>query len=176
MTYLPFCPEGYIYAFVSVVLVVQGLAVTLYLLQLKNKSRATWYLFQFFLAFVASSLTMFFANTVMPWRDVLLPFQDVLIIFGGVALVDLAYYFPENDHPREAKWVLGAVTAFAVFATSYSLIFAYRYIFDWTPALYVDDRYYLLMPTGTIALIGVFVRRAIHYTPAASPTGPSAVP
>lgn len=171
MTYLPSGPNNYIYAFIGVVLMIQGLAGMLYLSQLKNKSRATWYLLQFFNALVAGSLTMFFANIVMLWRPVLLPFQDVFIIFGGIALVELAYNFPEHNQPREATWVVGVIAALAVGATVYSLVFAYRYLFNRTSALDVNRYYYILMPLSTVILVGAFVRRAVHYTPSTSSNG-----
>lgn len=163
MQYLPSSPKSYAYAFISVVLMMLGIALVLHLSRLKRKSRASCYLRHFSVAFVLSSSVMFFANATLPWREVLLPFQDVFLIVGGVALIQLAYHAPTNDQPREARWVTGAGIAMAAAITGYSLIYAYRYIFRWTPALHLDPRFFYPLPACICGLVIIFLRRAAHF-------------
>ena len=124
-----------------------------YLLLLRQKSAATWYLIGFFSCIAA----VFFAfliiyGTVEPrvariaWRVL------HVMVFGSVCLIQFAYHFPDNRNPREARFVLIVSTLLSSYGWA-----AYLYRTQDALPVYVFDansyNYFGIVEPG--AIIGV---------------------
>ena len=85
-----------------------ALIITGYLISVKGKSRSTWMLIGFFAAFTLTLLSNFLLFSMyVPWRYIWGYSQGLTLFVGVIALIQFAYHFPENRHPRESKIALG---------------------------------------------------------------------
>ena len=151
--------------YTSTILIILCLMILIHLLTIKHRSPAAWYLIGFYLAIIASSVSMLFGNALLFWGYWLAPAQDAWLLVGAVALALFAYHFPNYDQPREARWVTLAFGMLALFTVGYSVIFAVRFFLTFSPDLLVPEAYFLLFPLATLLLVGIFLRRSIHYAP-----------
>lgn len=156
--------------FVSMILIILSIVITIYMLQSTTKSRSSWLLIGFFISVIANSITMLFANAWVYWGDMLMPAQDAWILLGGVALAQFAYQIPQYDQKREARWMLAITATVALFAVGYSLDYMIRYIFFYTPGLNENQAYYLLLPIMTVFTVAIFLRRAVYYESLSDPS------
>src|SRR5512139_2656427 len=89
--------------FVSVILIIVSLVITLYLMQGKIQTRSSRLLLIFFGSVIANGVTMLIANAWIPWGSMLMPAQDAWVLLGGIALGQYAYQYPQFDQKREAR-------------------------------------------------------------------------
>ena len=163
------------YAIIGLTLFILAASITVYLLRLNQKSRATWALIVFFALVAISGLTMIMANAIFHWDRLFVPWQDFWILAGGVALVYFAYSLPQYEPSLEARTAVLLMGSLAFLALAYSIFFDYRFLFHWTPDLNVNDAYYLLLPLGTLLIVFIFLRRSLHLSAGSglSPEGSS---
>lgn len=149
--------------FVSIILIILSLVITVYLIQVKSKPRSSWFLIIFFGAVILNGITMLITNGWVFWGNMLQPAQDAWILLGGIALARYAYQYPQYDQKREARLVLVITSCVAVFAAAYSIYYAIQYIFYYTPGFDENQAYYILLPLMTLFIVAVFLKRAAHY-------------
>ncbi len=149
--------------FVSLILIFLSLLITVYLIQVRSKSRSSWLLIGFFCSVILNGFTMLIANAWVLWGAMFMPAQDAWILLGGVALAQYAYHYPQLDQKHEARFVLVVTSSVALFAATYSLYYALQYIFEYSADLDVNQAYYLLLPSMTLVIVAVFLRRAVRY-------------
>jgi peptidoglycan/LPS O-acetylase OafA/YrhL len=70
----------------------------------------------FFLCVTLSSIATILTNTGTDWEWAFAPSQDALLILGGVFLVRFAYWYPTNDQPVKARWVVSIYGGLALAA------------------------------------------------------------
>ena len=150
--------------FVSLILILLSLTVTVYLIKGRSLNRSGWLLIGFFVAVIANSVTMLVANGWIFWGSMLMPGQDAWIILGGVPLAQFAYHTPRYDQKHEARIVLAITGVVALFAIGYSLYYAVSYLFFYQPGMEESQAYYLLLPLMTLFVFAVFLRRASFYS------------
>jgi signal transduction histidine kinase/HAMP domain-containing protein len=126
-----------------------------------SKSRTAWLLIGFFSAVALGGMAMILTNAIIHYHRLFAPWQDFWILAGGVALAHLAYSLPQYERSLEERVVTGAVGFLAVLALVYCIVFDYRFLYQWTPGLSVNDAYYLLLPIGILLVVIVFLRRSI---------------
>jgi hypothetical protein len=136
--------------FVSLILILLSLLITIYLIRVKSKPRSSWLLISFFCAVILNGLTMLIANAWVFWGSMLMPAQDAWVLLGGVALAQYAYHYPQLDQKREARFILVITGSVAIFSVGYSLYYALQYIFKYSANLDVNPAYYLLLPIMTL--------------------------
>ncbi|MCP4544258.1 MAG: HAMP domain-containing protein, partial [Chloroflexi bacterium] len=150
------------YAFISVTIIILMLAIILFLMQIKNKSRATWLMIGICISNTFCAAHIIFEAGLVFWGWALTPALNAWYLINTVFLIQFAYHFPENDQPREARLALVASFGIALFATIYSVYFAYQFTANWSPALRVNSSFDLLAILNTPVVIGIFLRRIIH--------------
>jgi PAS domain S-box-containing protein len=151
--------------FVSVILIIVSLVITLYLMRGKERSRSGRLLLTFFGSIIANGVTMLIANAWIPWGSMLMPAQDAWILLGGIALALYAYQYPQFDQKQEAKLILVFTSGVAIFAAGYSIYYAIQFVVSYPPGIDESQAYYLLLPLMTFFIVAVFLRRAVHYVP-----------
>jgi signal transduction histidine kinase/HAMP domain-containing protein len=154
-----------IFDLVGVIMLVLAGSSFIYLLRVGNKSRSTWMLLWFFLCVILSSCATIVTNIGTAWDSAFAPAQDAMLILGGVFLVRFAYFYPERDQEREARWVVTFFTLVALAALTYAVIFAIRYIANLPGNIISENNlYYLITPIAISLVIIVFFRRSIHWS------------
>jgi hypothetical protein len=150
------------YTFVSVPLIIVGLAGTLYLLRLKDKTAATWALVGVLGGFTLGTVAMFVTTGVVLWRIAFWPAQDAFAVFGMAAIILFTYYFPEKDRILVSRLAVLFGAGTSVIALVYSLYFAYRIFANQAFDLNLHPFYPFLMPLTFLVALGVTLRRTIQ--------------
>ena len=145
---------------------VLSLIITAYLISVRDKSTPTKILVVFFSLFTLNSVPdLLQVSLNADWH-----FSLSLVQVGGamasmVALMQFAYWFPENKYPREARaalWISGAVAVFGV-AMVYSRLSAGPASGGFSTIIG------LLMMGNTLWVIGVFARKMMFYSQSGEP-------
>jgi signal transduction histidine kinase len=152
------------YAIVGLTIFILAVTIAVSLLRLPSKSSATWWLTGFFAAIAASGAAMILSNGLPFWDRLFDPWQDTFVILGGVALTQFAYRFPRPDQPGEAKRVLWLIGGLALLSVGYGLVFAFRFISQWSPDLVISEVFHTFMPIGTVLSFVFFLRRSVHFS------------
>jgi signal transduction histidine kinase/tetrahydromethanopterin S-methyltransferase subunit G len=139
------------------------IVIDLYLLSIKEKSRATWHLFGFFICATATLMVMFVKGIFFLGERLLTPLEDTFLLIGGIFLMRFAYLFPEDDQPKVGHRVAGFVGFLAGLALGYSLFHIYRSVVAWRLAMPFVNAFFFLMPIGLVFMIGAFIQRSLHF-------------
>lgn len=164
----PFVFSGY--AIVGLTLLTLAASVSIYLLRLQEKTKATWAMIAFFIMAALSGAMMILTNAFLYWDRFFVTWQDFWVLAGGVALVYFAYSIPHFEPSREARAFLVVAGSLVLLALLYSLVFDYLFVFHWTPELDVNDAYYFLLPAGTLLIVYIFLRRSLQLSAQSAPT------
>lgn len=138
-----------------------SLIIAVYLVTVREKSRATRALMLFFIAFAgAMGFEFLVFSTARSWGFYMGFIQAVLLFFALGMMLLFAYRFPENRHPRESRWALGIVgviNAGTVIST-FCLVF-------WLPGL---EHFLLLsslvMTLNVLWIAAVFARKTMLFS------------
>lgn len=153
-----------IFDLVGVIMLVLSGTSLIYLLRVENKSRSSLMLLGFFVCIILSSIATIITNIGTAWDWAFAPSQDALIILGGLFLVRFAYLFPQDDQPREGRWVFSSFSILAISALVYALSFAIRYIANLPGDLAENQAFYLVTPVAVFLVVIIFFRRSIHWS------------
>ncbi len=141
-----------------------------FLLRIERKSNATRLLIASLVGVELVFISFFFIFSALNPRYATLAWWVMhIMVFASIAMVQFAYHFPQNIHPRESKivMVLCIVAACATYpyyiyktlATSPTYSFeAYAYIFYKTPEIGVVIGMELLW------ILVIFIRKAIRFS------------
>jgi HAMP domain-containing protein len=140
---------------------VLSLMITAYLVSVRGKSAPTKILLVFFSLFTLTLLGDLLQFSLdASWSFYVGAVQNGLGIASVVALMQFAYWFPENHYRRESRWALwvfGAVDGVTAAGGAYALI--------QSP---VDERLFVVMGVvlmvNVLWIIGVFVRKMMLYS------------
>jgi signal transduction histidine kinase len=150
------------YTFVSVPLFIVGLAGTLYLLRLKDKTAATWALVGVLGGFTLGMAAMFVTTGVVLWGIAFWPAQDAFAVFGMAAMILFTYHFPEKDRTFVSRLAVLFGAGTSVIALVYSLYFSYQIFVNQAFDLNLHPLYPFLMPLTFLVALGVTLRRTIQ--------------
>ena len=159
-----------LFTLVGVIMLVMSSASFAYLLQIKNKTRASWMLFWFFLCVILSAITTILTNTGLPWERAFAPSQDAFLLLGGVFLVRFAYHYPAYDQPRETRLVTWFFAIVGLGAMGYALFFAIRFLASLPAMINEIQAFYLITPLAMVLAIFVFFKRCVHWSRIRIPT------
>jgi PAS domain S-box-containing protein len=150
------------YSFVSVPLFILGLASTLYLFRIEEKTAATWSLIGVIGSFTLGAVAMFVTTFVILWGVASWPAQDAFVVFGMAAMILFVYYFPERDRSLIARLALLFGIGASTLALGYSVYFAYQILVHRSFELQAPAAYPFLMPLAFLVALVVSIRRTIH--------------
>jgi signal transduction histidine kinase len=147
--------------FEGVLLFIIALAAFLFLIPLKDKTKATWLLSAFFICMALLGFARILEGTVGGTLFVLL--QDAFIILGGLFLVQFAYHLPQYDQPREARIALLVYSLITLLAFGTILILGIEAYRNPEEFISTPEYYWYLMPLAILLAIVLCLRRALHY-------------
>ena len=110
-----------LYPFIAFTAGIFQLVLIFYLVRLKQKSRATWFMIGFFACIFLALVSIFLTNALVFWGTALWAFQDAWVIVASVFMLLFIYHFPSFDHPREAIILFIIYAAFALLTLVYSV-------------------------------------------------------
>lgn len=152
------------YVIIGLTLLILAGSAAGYLSNLRQKSRAMRAFIAFLVLTALAGTATILGNSIVLWGELFLPWQDFWIMAGGVALTLFAYSLSVEGLSREGRLAVGGTAVLATTALLYCLFFDYLFIFQWTPTLNENDLYYLLLPTGTLLIVLIFLRRAVFFS------------
>jgi len=150
------------YSFVSVPLFILGLASTLYLFRIEEKTAATWSLIGVIGSFTLAAVAMFVATFVVLWGVAWWPAQDAFVVLGMAAMILFVYHFPDQDRSLVTRLALLFGIGASVIALGYSVYFAYQILIQRAFDLQAPAIYSFLMPLAFLVALVVSVRRTIR--------------
>ena len=157
------------YPFISLTAGIFQVVLIFYLLRLKQKSRATWYMIGFFSCILLALVSIFFTNALVFWGSALWGFQDAWIVLASVFMLLFIYSFPQNDRPKELIFFTAIFGSIAFASLAYSIYFVFIFIFDWSPSLRVNEVFLYILPSIILAGVPILVRRVFSHTNLPSP-------
>ena len=153
-----------IFTLVGVIMLVLSGASIGYLLSVKNKSRSSHSMLLLFVCVILSSLATILTNTGTPWSRAFAPAQDAFLILGSVFLVQFAYWYPENDQPDLARWIVPIFLFLALIALSYASFFFIQFLSNLPDQIDEINEFYLITPITLISIVVIFFMRSIHWS------------
>ena len=141
-----------------------------FLLKIEGKSSATRLLIVSLAGIELVFVAFFFIfSSVNPHVATLAWWVMHAVVFAFVAMVQFAYHFPENIHPRESKFVMVVCLVAASFVYPYYVyktfsaepVFrfdAYAYVFPRTPEIGI------IIGLELLWILGVFIRKAAWFS------------
>ncbi len=156
LSYIDFNP----YTFNAVSLFIIGSLSVIYLLRLKKKTVASWFLITSLASFTAGVTVMFFSAVIL-WGGVLDLFTDTFATISMAALIGFNYHYPQQVTSREA----GLARFFAVGISLTAVIISSWYTWQiygvhaFTTAVF--PLFWFLNPLMFLAALLVSIRRVI---------------
>jgi PAS domain S-box-containing protein len=148
--------------------IVTAVFMTWYIVRLKHKARATWWLALFFFGMTAMAVGFFLECSLMLWGDVFFSVQVLSTTIGLIGLIQFAYHVPSNDQPVEARRVLFLALAGLGVVGWAALTYIYSFVVA-MPALLLVSLPLVSLTISYVAsliyLVGaivVMLRRTIH--------------
>jgi len=132
-----------------------------HMLTIRPKSSAHWSLLGFYSGVFFFYLLQFLFSTNAQWMPLIAPFGDAFILLGAVGLIRFAYVFPQNDQPREARYVTAILTAIVLFVWWYALQYVYRARISPLPP--ISPYFWLIVPLIIPCALVIFWRRVCYY-------------
>jgi signal transduction histidine kinase/FixJ family two-component response regulator len=149
------------YAFIAVTALLFIVPATLYLLWVRPKTSATYYLIGFLFCLIANFVLMYLFNAVYWWVVPLWPAQDALVVVSSFFLARFAYTFPQNEHLAEGKWVSRFFGLTTMLTLGWLAWFGWQFSID--PRTPVSDTFWLVMPIIIVLVFLVFLRRMVYF-------------
>lgn len=157
----------------NLTLLIPSLVITVYLLQIKEKSRPTWLLALFFTSWTLLFAISFFSSATKGFLKAYLSIFNLFFVLTAlIAWLQFAYQFPENTWPRESRrvWILSLL--FSLFSLA---LVAWDYYL--TTQTYRQDfrtfAYLLIILVIFFELVWVIVvhlRQTVHFSTAVNPS------
>jgi hypothetical protein len=109
------------YPFISFTAGLLILTILVYLLSLKQKTRATWLFVGMFASLFLLQVVSFLTNAIVFWGRTFWLLQIVCGLVCAVFALQFAYHFPQCDQPKEARWMTKIVVMITFVGFGYSL-------------------------------------------------------
>jgi len=159
MDTLQFSPT--LYSFNALALFLIGLAGMLYLMRLREKTTAIY-----FIAIVLSGFTFgmasWFASGIVFWGGALVPFTEACAVVSMAGVIVFAYHYPRKVNSLEAHLVRFFAVLVGLAALSTSLFYAGQFLVNHGTALWTPPSFFwMLNPIISIVALGVCLRRTL---------------
>lgn len=148
------------YSFNAMALVIIGLASTLYMLRLNEKTAATRFVTIGLAAFTVGMIGMV-ANRVVLWGGALVTITDSCAVISIAAMIEFAYHYPQRVHSLEARLAAIFAVGTSLIVLVVSLNHAYPILIKHTFESSVPEAFWFLNPLTFLVALGVCVRRTI---------------
>jgi len=159
------------YSFNALALLIIGLAGTLYLLRLKEKTPAI-YLITIVLAGFTVGMASWLASGIVFWGSALSPFTEACAVVSMAGVIVFVYHYPQEVNSLEARLVCFFAVLVGLAALSASLFYAGRFLANHGAALWAPPAaFWMLNPVMSLAALGICLRRTLAVQSIRQPGG-----
>lgn len=150
-----------VYTFNAVALLIIGLAGTLYLLRLREKTTAI-YCITLVLAGFTLGMSSWVATNIVFWGGALGPFTDACAVVSMAGVIEFAYLYPKKVLSLEARLALIFAIFISLAALSTSLLYACQFVVNHGTAMWeISPIFSTLNPITSLIALSVCLRRTL---------------
>jgi signal transduction histidine kinase len=135
-----------------------GLAGTLYMLRIQEKTAATR-LVTLALAGFSVGMACWAATGIVLWGSALTPLTDACSVVSMAAMIEFGYHYPQKVQSFEANLARLFARGVGLGALAFSLLYASRFLFSHIFTQPIPQAFWLLNPITSLVALGVCVRR-----------------
>ena len=150
------------YSFNALALLIIGLAGMLYLLRLREKTSAVYFI-TIVLAGFTLGMSSWLANGIVLWGGALVPFTDACAVVSMAGVIVFAYHYPQKVVSLEARLARIFAVLVGLVALSISLFYAFLFVvFNHGAALWTPPSvFWMLNPVISLVTLGVCLHRTL---------------
>jgi signal transduction histidine kinase len=156
MDFLPF--SLHTYSLNALALFFIGLAGTLYMLRIKERTAATSLVTRAMAGFCVG-MASWAGTGIVLWGAALVPFTDACAVVSMAAMIEFCYCYPQKVQSYEARLARFLARSIGLGILAFSLYYAYRFLFNHAFALRVPQAFWFLNPLTSLVALFVCLRR-----------------